>query len=100
MPSAPTTIGAFTELAVGTGGQCVTTAKAQTVVDSLVSVLNQEFCNLEFDRRVLATLERLGELDIAVVADTLNHPRMAVAAAIARLGQRGLLHDFCLVTLA
>lgn len=99
MTADSTTVGAFTELAIGTGGQCVTTAQAQTVVNALVGVLDQEFRNLEFDRQVLATLERLGELDVAVVAATLNHPRITIAA-IARLGQRGLLNNFCLVTLA
>lgn len=93
MTADPTTVGAFTELVAGTGGRCVTTGQAQDVVDTLVGVLHQEFRNLGFDRQVLETLEQLGELDVAAVADVLNYPRIQVAAAIARLGQRGFLDD-------
>lgn len=92
------TVGAFTELATGTGGCCVTTEQAHTVVEALVHVLRQEFCNLDFDRQVLETLEQLGELDVAAVADKLQQPRIRVAAAIARLGQRGFLSGFSVMT--
>jgi hypothetical protein len=95
-----TTVGAFTELATGTGGTFVTTHQAATVVEAMVTLLQQEFRNLDFDRQVLATLERIGTLDIVAVTETMNCPRIQVASAIARLGQRGILSEFCAVATA
>jgi Mg-chelatase subunit ChlD len=81
----------FRAIAIGTGGQCAATNNAQDVIAQIVSVLTSEFRDLEFDGKVLDAVQRIGNVDVSAIADTLGCPRLSVASAIARLGKRGFL---------
>lgn len=85
------TVGAFTAMARGTGGECVVANQADAVLKAMTDVLTREFGNLPFDRQVLDTVRALGELDTAAVAERLGTPRGPVAASLTRLGKRGFL---------
>lgn len=85
------TVQAFTAIAMGTGGQCAAVSNAKEVINQIVSVLTREFRDLEFDRKVLDTVKRLGVLDVSATADALSCPRLQLVGAIARLGKRGFL---------
>lgn len=85
------TLQSFTAIATGTGGQCASVRDAKDVISQMVTVLTSEFRNLEFDGKVLDTVQRLGSLDVSATAETLACPRLQVASAIARLGKRGFL---------
>ncbi len=85
------TVQSFKAIALGTGGQCAAASDAKDVISQIVSVLTSEFRDLEFDRKVLDTVQRLNSLDVSATADTLGCPRLQVASAIARLGKRGFL---------
>ncbi|MFE1744748.1 VWA domain-containing protein [Coleofasciculus sp. H7-2] len=78
-------------IATGTGGQCASVRDAKDVICQIVTMLKGEFRDLEFDRKVLQNVQRLGNLDISATADALGCPRLQVASAIARLGKRGFL---------
>ncbi|PMB24537.1 vWA domain-containing protein [Fischerella thermalis] len=82
---------AFNVIAQITGGQCVAVSNAKDVIDKIVAVLQNEFSNLEFDQKVLETVQQIGHLDTSYTAEILDMPKLPVAAAIARLGKRGFL---------
>jgi len=90
------TLEAFTEIAVGTGGQCVVARNAGEVMAAMLDVLEREFGQLAFDRQVLERLQPLKARGLdterldAIGAD-LGQSRLQVAKAIARLGKRGFL---------
>jgi hypothetical protein len=88
------TLNAFTEIALGTGGQCASATEANAVVGKITEVLTAEFSDLEFDRGVLEIVPRLGNLDVSQIADALGCPRLQAASSIARLGKRGFLEEF------
>ncbi|HBB30967.1 MAG TPA: hypothetical protein DC064_03865 [Cyanobacteria bacterium UBA9273] len=85
------TVQSFRAIAMGTGGQCAAVKDAKEVISQIVSVLTNEFRDLEFDGKVLDTLEHLGSMDVMATADTLSCSRLQVTSAIARLGKRGFL---------
>ncbi|MEP0857123.1 vWA domain-containing protein [Trichocoleus sp. DQ-U1] len=91
MGSDRTTLQSFTAIATGTSGQCASVRNAKDVISQMVAMLTSEFRNLEFDGKVLDTVQRLGSLDVSATAETLACPRLQVASAIARLGKRGFL---------
>ncbi|BAZ67672.1 MAG: VWA domain-containing protein [Pelatocladus maniniholoensis HA4357-MV3] len=80
---------AFRTIAQITGGQCVAVTNAKDVIDKIVGVLQNEFSNLEFDQKILETVQQIGHLDSSKTAEILDMPRLPVAGAIARLGKRG-----------
>lgn len=86
-----TTLQSFSAIAIGTGGQCAAVSNAQDVISQIVSVLTREFRDLEFDRKVLDTVQHRGSLDVNATAEALLCSRLQVAGAIARLGKRGFL---------
>lgn len=88
------TVGAFTEIARGTGGECAAATDAARVVGRIGEMLDAEFRNLLFDREALAAAERLASLDAGELGRQLGCTRLQAAAAIARLGRRGFLRDF------
>jgi hypothetical protein len=88
------TIGAFTDLARGTGGQCVVADRADAVITAMTDVLAREFGNLPFDREVLTAAQEIGDTDTARLAERLGSPRGPVAASLTRLGKRGFLEAF------
>ncbi len=83
------TMQAFAAIATATGGECVSARNAKDAIDKIVDTLTSEFSNLEFDRKVLETVEQMSQLDINKTAEVLDSPRLPVAASIARLGKRG-----------
>jgi hypothetical protein len=87
----PITVESFTEIAIGTGGQCASARNAQEIVGKIIEMLTAEFRDLQFDAQVLTTAQRMKQLDIAAIADALRCPRLQAAAAVARLGRRGFL---------
>jgi hypothetical protein len=86
------TIGAFTELAKLTGGECATASDSGTIVRRIGEMLDAEFRNLHFDREVLNVAMRLASPDAGEVSQQLGCTRLQTAAALARLGRRGFLH--------
>ena len=85
------TMRAFSAIAILTGGQCATASNGNDVVSKIVSMLDSEFKNLEFDQRVLKIAKDMEDYDIENIADALASPRLPVAASVARLGKRGFL---------
>ena len=88
------TLGAFTELARGTGGECAPHSDAGAVVKRIGDMLDAEFRSLQFDRQVLECAQRLASLDAGELGQHLGCSRPQAAAAIARLGRRGFLQSF------
>ena len=96
MGNQQSTVQSFQAIATGTGGECVRASNAKDVISKMVAMLTNEFRDLEFDRKVLDTLQNLGSVDVSTTADSLGCPRLQVAKAIARLGKRGFLTEvFC-----
>ncbi len=93
-----TTVQSFQAIATGTGGECVQVRNAKDVICKMVAMLTNEFRDLEFDRKVLDSLQDLGSVDVSTIADNLSCPRLQVAKAIARLGKRGLLSELKLTS--
>ena len=91
-----TTLEAFSAIATGTGGISASVNNANDVIAKIVTVLTNEFRNMEFDRTVWETLQQLGHFDASAIADALGCPRLQVASAIARLGKRGFLQELLL----
>ncbi|WP_235656137.1 hypothetical protein [Fischerella thermalis] len=60
---------AFNAIAQITGGQCVAVSNAKDVIDKIVAVLQNEFSNLEFDQKVLETVQQIGHLDTSYTAE-------------------------------
>ncbi len=90
------TIESFTEIASGTGGQCVVARNAGEVMATMLEVLEREFGQLIFDRQVLERIQPLKSLgldteSLDVIGAELGQSRLQVAKAIARLGKRGFL---------
>ena len=83
------TMQAFGAIATATGGECVSATNAKDAIAKIVDTLTSEFSNLEFDRKVLDTVEQMRQLDISKTAEVLDSPRLPIAASIARLGKRG-----------
>lgn len=79
----------FATIATSTGGKCVSVRNAKDAIDKIVDTLTSEFSSLEFDRKVLHTIEQMSQLDINKTAEVLDSPRLPVAASIARLAKRG-----------
>jgi len=89
------TVASFTALATGTGGTCVPSGNAGAVIAAVRRVLAHEFGRLPLDRRALAVVrERAGDCDTRALAEALDVPRAEAAAALARLGRRGLLDAY------
>jgi hypothetical protein len=85
------TVEAFTAIARGTGGECMVSQKAGTIIETMNKMLAKEFGNLPFDAQTLEAARAAGTADTQQIADTLHTPRGVVAASLARLGKRGLL---------
>lgn len=91
MSQEQTTIGAFTEIARATGGECAPAADAGTAISRLGEMLDREFHNLSFDRTVLEQAANLATLDAGEIGERLGCSRLRTASALARLGRRGFL---------
>jgi hypothetical protein len=87
------TVGAFTEIATGTGGECVPHSDAGAVVSRIGQMLDAEFRSLQFDRQVLECSARLASFEAGQISEHLGCSRLQTAAAIARLGRRGFLQS-------
>lgn len=81
---------AFSELAEMTGGRCVA-AQVNVVIREVETLLKAELEHVELDRGVLAALTENPEVEINVLAESLDVSRLNVAAAMARLGKRRLI---------
>jgi hypothetical protein len=88
------TVGAFTEIAMGTGGECAQHADAVAVVSRIGQMLDAEFRSLQFDRQVLECSVRLASFEAGEISEHLGCSRLQTAAAVARLGRRGFLQSF------
>ena len=88
------TVGAFTELAGATGGECAPTTSAEHVVARIGEMLDAEFKELAFDREVLEAAKCSGAPDAGEIASQLGRTRLQAARALARLGRRGFLQCF------
>ena len=88
------TVGAFTEIALATGGECAPAMDAAHVVGRVGQMLDAEFRELSFDREVLEAARRAAVLDAGEIARRLGRPRPRAARALARLGRRGFLRAF------
>lgn len=82
---------AFGQLAAGTGGVVVDATDASKVIERLGARLEADFADLAFDRRVLDEVTGRRTLEPAPLAEALGAGRLVVAAALSRLGRRGLL---------
>jgi Mg-chelatase subunit ChlD len=87
------TLQSFKSLAISTGGQCANVSSGTEVIERIVSVLKNEFQNLEFDSQVLGIIQNTNSLDVTMIADILDCQRLQVASAIARLGKRDFLRQ-------
>ena len=85
---------AFGALAAFTGAKSSNVNSGVDVIRQIETVLQNEFSNLDFDKQVLQTIHNLGHLEIQVIADALDSPRLPVSCSIARLGKRGFLEEF------
>lgn len=88
------TVGAFTEIAMGTGGECAEHSDAGAVVSRIGQMLDAEFLSLQFDRQVIECSVRLASFDAGEIGQQLGCSRLQTAAAVARLGRRGFLQSF------
>ena len=88
------TLGAFTELAEATGGECAAVTDAERVVARIGDMLDAEFRELSFDREVLEAAKTLGGPDVGEIAARLGRTRLQAARSLARLGRRGFLQAF------
>jgi hypothetical protein len=88
------TVGAFTEIAMATGGECAHSSDAGAVVSRISQMLDAEFRNLQFDRQVLECSARLTSFEAGEISEHLGCSRLQTAAAVARLGRRGFLQSF------
>jgi hypothetical protein len=79
----------FTRISQATGGEFFATARNEDAIARLQAILVKEFSQIDFDRRLLALWQTQRSLD--VLAEQLASSRPAVAAAVSRLGARGLL---------
>ncbi len=82
---------AFDAIATSTGGKATNVRNNSQIIQSIVSVLQEEFSNIEFDGLVLETINTTGETDLDKIAKILECPRLPAAASLARLGKRGFV---------
>ena len=94
MQDTPVTVDSFAELARGSGGHFALASVAGDVVSKIIEVLDAEFRDVEFDRRVLEAVRRLERIDVGAAADAEGCSRLEAASSIARLGKRGFLQEF------
>ena len=94
MQDAPVTVESFTEIARSTGGHFALATVAGDVVSRIIQVLDAEFRDLEFDKRMLETVRKLERIDVGAASDVQGCSRLEAASSIARLGKRGFLHEF------
>ncbi len=76
-------------LARYTGGEYFQAGRGQRAIETLRGVLEQEFQDLDFDRRVLEACEFGWTID--GLTEQLKSSRGRVSASLSRLGRRGLL---------
>ena len=88
------TVGAFTELAKATGGECAAVSDAGRAVARIGDMLDAEFRELNVDREVLKAAKTLGAPDAGEIAALVGRTRLQAARALARLGRRGFLQAF------
>lgn len=93
MTNCKSTVGAFTELANGTGGQCSQSKNADDVLKQINNVLDSEFQNILFDGLVLDLVTKQPEISTQELSDRLASPRLQCVASFARLGRRGFLQN-------
>jgi von Willebrand factor type A domain len=86
-----TTVAAFRQLAAGSGGVVVDAADSTKVMDRVRQRLEADFADVAFDRQVLDQVVRRRAVDAQQIAGAIGSGRLAVAAALSRLGRRGLL---------
>jgi hypothetical protein len=84
---------AFGVFSAFTGATSSNVRSGVDVISQIEIILQEEFSNLDFDRQVLQTVQKSDNLEIQVIADALNSPRLPVAGALARLGKRGFLRN-------
>jgi hypothetical protein len=80
----------FTRLARYTGGAFFAAGQGEQAIAALRGLLEREFADLDFDRRVLAACAAPG-WTVDGVGEALGSARGPIAASLARLGRRGLL---------
>lgn len=85
------TFGAFTEVAIGTGGGCSQSSKADDVLKQINNVLDSEFKDILFDGLVLDLVKQHPDITAQEVSNRLVCPRLQAVASLARLGRRGFL---------
>jgi Mg-chelatase subunit ChlD len=85
------TAGAFTEMAVGTGGNFTQSNKANDVLNHINVLLDNEFKNILFDGLVLDLTTKNPLITAQEISDRLACPRLQVVASLTRLGRRGFL---------
>lgn len=85
------TVGAFMEVALGTGGQHNQSSKADDVLKQINIVLDNEFKDILFDGLVLDLITKQPCITAQEIAERLVCPRLQAVASIARLGRRGFL---------
>ena len=89
---------AFGVLAAFTGATSSNVRSGVDVIRQMETILQEEFSNLDFDRQVLQTIQQLGNLELQIIADALDSPRLPVSSALARLGKRGFLNGVTLIS--
>ncbi len=85
------TLGAFSEIAHGTGGYSSESKKIDDVLNQINSLLDAEFQNTLFDKMVLGLVEKLGTLDVQELSDQMASTRLQIVSALTRLARRNLL---------
>lgn len=93
MSSCKYTFGAFTEMAIGTGGQCKQSKNVDDVLKQINTVLDNEFKDILFDGLVLDLVTKNPYISTQEIADKLVSPQLQAVAALARLSRRGFLQD-------
>jgi Mg-chelatase subunit ChlD len=81
----------FSRLSRATGGAYFQAIQAETCIERLKALLTSEFGSLDLDRRVLAELAADRSASVDDLAGRLAVGWPVVAAALSRLGSRGLL---------
>ena len=94
MRSDNVTIESFSAIARATGGSFALTTSADRVVTRIKQVIDSDFQNLDFDRRMLEKISAFDRIDVSAIADAEGCTRLAAASSIARLGKRGFLNQF------
>ena len=82
---------AFGALAAFTGATVTNASNGTDAIAKIETVLQNEFSNLDFDKQVLQTIQNLNSLEIQIIAEAVDSPRLPVSKSISRLGKRGFL---------